>query len=122
METKNIIIFVILIIVFCLILGTALFMTLPEKIEEKNEQEKESTANEIETGEKAQAIMILIEFQNTLGLSNFVNEMEKRDIKGLLMVTPEFVQENCTDIKEIIKHGVEIVGSHVAAPFWDMPS
>jgi len=62
--------------------------------------------------------MTLIEFKDTIGLSNFVNEMEKRNIYGLLMVTPEFVQDNCSDIKEVIKHGVEIVGSNVEGPLW----
>jgi|GEM_PF-232112 len=71
--------------------------------------------------EPPQGIMILIEYTNTVGLANFVNEMEARGIKGLLMVTPEFVEANCEDIKEIIKHGVEIVGSHVEAPLWDVP-
>jgi len=68
-----------------------------------------------------EGIMILIEYQDTVGLANFVNEMEKRNIYGLLMVTPEFVQNNCEDIKEIIKHNVEIVASNVSAPFWDIP-
>ncbi len=70
--------------------------------------------------ETTQGIMILIEYQDTVGLSNFVNELEKRNISGLLMVTPEFVQENCEDIKEIIKHDVEIVASNVQGPFWDI--
>jgi len=70
---------------------------------------------------KVKSIMILIEYKDTVGLSNFVNEMEKRDIYGLLMVTPEFVQNNCEIIKEIIKHNVEIVASNIGAPFWDIP-
>ena len=70
---------------------------------------------------KTQGIMILIEYKDTIGLSNFVNEMYKRDIHGLLMVTPEFVNENCDEIKELLKYNIEIVGSNVGAPFWDMP-
>jgi len=65
--------------------------------------------------------MILIEYKDTVGLANFVSEMEKRSIPGLLMVTPEFVEENCEDIKEVIKHDIEIVGSNVEEPFWGMP-
>ena len=65
--------------------------------------------------------MLLIEYKDTVGLSNFVNEMEKRNIHGLLMVTPEFVQSNCEAIKEIIEHNVEIVASNIGAPFWDIP-
>jgi len=81
---------------------------------------KKWSANQ-ETGEKTKGIMLLIEYKDTVGLSNFVNEMEKRDIYGLLMVTPEFVQSNCETIKEIIKHNVEIVASNIGAPFWDIP-
>ena len=74
-----------------------------------------------ETGTKAKGIMILIEYKDTIGLANFVNEIEKRNISGLLMVTPEFVQKNCETIKEITKHNVEIVASNIGAPFWDIP-
>lgn len=70
---------------------------------------------------KTRGIMILIEYKDTIGLSNFVNEMYKRNIHGLLMVTPEFVNENCDEIKELLKYNIEIVGSNVGAPFWDMP-
>jgi len=64
--------------------------------------------------------MILIEYTNMVGLSNFVNEMEQRDVSGLLMVSPDFVVGNCEEIKEVLKHGVEIIPSYVAEPFWDM--
>jgi len=77
-----------------------------------------------EPSEIPKGIMILIEYDNpigTTGLTTFVNEMKKREITGLLMVTPEFVQANCEDIKEILKHDIEIVASHVPAPFWDVP-
>ena len=71
--------------------------------------------------QKAKGIMILIEFKDTIGLKNLANEMEKRKINGLLMVTPEFVQNNCDDIKAVIKKGIEIVGTNVEEPFWDIP-
>jgi len=83
------------------------------------EVRKSRTGEGVET--KVRGIMILIEYKDTVGLSNFVNEMEKRGIYGLLMVTPEFVQKNCEAIKEIIKHNVEIVASNIGAPFWDIP-
>ena len=73
------------------------------------------------TEAKAKGIMLLIEYKDTIGLFNFVNEMEKRNIPGLLMVTSEFVQKNCETIKEITKHNVEIVASNIGAPFWDIP-
>lgn len=74
-----------------------------------------------DNNQKAKGMMILIEFKDTIGLKNFTNSMKKRDIKGLLMVTPEFVSDNCDDIKEVIKDGVEIVASNVDGPFWDVP-
>ena len=71
--------------------------------------------------EKVKGIMLLIEYKDTVGLANFVNEMKERDIKGLLMVTPEFVQDNCEEIKEVIKHDIELVASNIGAPLWDIP-
>ncbi len=79
-----------------------------------------NSLNKIE-GIKAKGIMLLIEYKDTVGLSNFVNEMDKRNIHGLLMVTSEFVQNNCETIKEITKHNIELVGSNIGAPFWDIP-
>jgi hypothetical protein len=78
--------------------------------------------NEEETNkEKVKGIMLLIEYKDTVGLANFVNEMKERNIKGLLMVTPEFVQDNCEEIKEVIKHDIELVASNIGAPLWDIP-
>lgn len=70
---------------------------------------------------KAKGIMILIEFKDTVGLKHFTNLMNRRNIKGLLMVTPEFVKDNCEDVKEVMKSGMEIVASNVDGPFWDIP-
>ncbi len=72
---------------------------------------------------KAKGIMILIESTiEPTGLSNMVDEMKERNIQGLLMVTPEFVQANCTEVKEAISSGnIEIVASNVGAPFWGIP-
>jgi len=72
-------------------------------------------------GAKAKGIMILIEYKDTIGLSNFVNEMYKRGIHGLLQVNPEFVQANCDVIKQLPKYNIEIMASNDGAPFWDMP-
>ncbi|MBD3398566.1 hypothetical protein GF412_04980 [Candidatus Micrarchaeota archaeon] len=88
----------------------------PEEGPETAEPEEGTSAEE-----KPLGIMFMIEYQDTVGLSNFVNEMEKREIPGLLMVTPEFVNANCEDIKELIRHDVEIVACNVDEPFWDVP-
>ncbi len=73
--------------------------------------------------EEVNGIMILIESTDKpAGLSNMANEMKKRNIYGLLMVTPEFAQANCDEIKNTLDIGnIEIVASNVGAPFWDVP-
>ncbi|MBN1331915.1 hypothetical protein JW978_03455 [Candidatus Dojkabacteria bacterium] len=81
------------------------------------EQGEESAA---ET-EAPKAMMVLIEFQDTEGLVNMVNDMKQRDIYGLLMVTPDFVEENLEDVQKVVAAGnVEIVPSYVQAPLWDI--
>lgn len=65
--------------------------------------------------------MLLIEFNNTDGLANMVNDMKERDIKGLLMVNANFIEKNAEALKEILKtEVVEICPSYDPEPFWDM--
>jgi hypothetical protein len=66
--------------------------------------------------------MILIESTDKpTGLLEMVSEMKERNIYGLLMVTPEFVNKNCEDVKKSLDYGnIEIVPSNVGAPFWDI--
>ena len=69
-----------------------------------------------------QAMMLLIEFGQTDGLVNMVNDMKERDIHGILMISGDFIEENASVIKEILKTGViEIAPSYDPEPFWDMP-
>jgi len=67
--------------------------------------------------------MILIESTNTsAGLIEMTSQMEKRGISGLLIVTPEFANAHCDEIKKSLSYGnIEIVASNVGAPFWGMP-
>lgn len=74
-----------------------------------------------QTEEKPKAIMILIEYKDTIGLVNFVNELNKRNISGLLHVSPEFVENNCETIRELLKYDMEIMASLEGEPFWDIP-
>jgi len=67
-----------------------------------------------------QGIMILIEYRDTIGLVNFVNELQKRNIPGLLHVSGEFVEANCETIKELLKYDMEIMASLEGKPFWDV--
>ncbi|MDD3474608.1 MAG: hypothetical protein PHP08_01740 [Candidatus Dojkabacteria bacterium] len=72
---------------------------------------------EIETPE---GLMLLIEFEDTVGLNNFVYQMYERDIPGLLSVSAEFVEENCEFIRDLQDYNIEIAGSYSEEPFWDM--
>ncbi|MHC1716349.1 MAG: polysaccharide deacetylase family protein [Candidatus Dojkabacteria bacterium] len=68
-----------------------------------------------------QAMMLLIEFQNTDGLVNMVNDMRERDVKGLLMVSGSFIEKHADVLKEILKTGVvELAPSYDPEPFWGM--
>lgn len=70
--------------------------------------------------EKTKAIMLLIEFENTEGLANFVNETYKRNIYTYLITPPEFVEKNCQDFKKLLSYNLEIIGSYTQEPFWGM--
>ncbi|MFW6110212.1 MAG: hypothetical protein ACOC6Q_02180 [Patescibacteria group bacterium] len=122
LESKPLLITLFLILLFTLLGSTYIILTkkTAKQSDTATKTTQTSTQKE-ETAPTPQGVMFLIEYKDTVGLTNFVNEMSKREVPGLLMVTPEFVQENCADIKEIIKHNVEIVGCNVAEPFWDIP-
>ncbi len=71
---------------------------------------------------KPKGMMLLIEFNNTDGLANMVNDMRERDIKGLLMVNADFIKKNAEELKEILKTGVvELCPSYDPEPFWGIP-
>ena len=69
-----------------------------------------------------QAMMLLIEFGKTDGLVNMVNDMKERNIHGILLINGDFIEDNATVIKEVLKTGVIELGvSYDPEPFWDMP-
>lgn len=72
---------------------------------------------------KPQGLMILIESTSTAtGLLEMTSQMKERGISGLLMITPEFANANCEDVKKALSYGnIEIVASNVGAPFWGIP-
>jgi hypothetical protein len=66
-------------------------------------------------------MMILIEYTDMVGLSNFVNEMYKRDITGVFYTGPDFVEENCEEVKKLLEYdNIEIMGAYTKDPLWDM--
>ncbi len=87
-----------------------------------SESKPQPAAETAETAAAApQGMMIMIEYKDTVGLVNFVNELYQRQIPSALLASPEFVQENCEEIKKLTDYGVEIIGSNAEMQFWDMP-
>ncbi len=70
---------------------------------------------------KTRGIVMLIEYQDTVGLVNFVNELHSRGIHSLLSASPDFVEENCEVIRKLTDYGMEIVSQNPSGSFWDMP-
>lgn len=88
------------------------FCSSDENRLEKIEEEQENIP---------QGMMILIEYTDMVGLSNFVNEMYQRDITGLFYTGPEFVEENCEDIKKLLEYdNIEIMASYTKDPLWGL--
>ncbi|MGA1864072.1 MAG: polysaccharide deacetylase family protein [bacterium] len=81
---------------------------------------KKPAEPEAETTE-TRALMLLIEFEGVEGLDNFVYELQERDIPSLLIVSSDFVAENCENIKKLQEYGVEVGGVCSQEPFWDKP-
>jgi hypothetical protein len=82
---------------------------------------KEDRSTEDEQSISPEGLMLLIEFEDTVGLNNFVYQMNERDIPGLLSVNADFVEENCEFIKGLQDYNIEIAGSAPGEPFWDIP-
>ena len=80
----------------------------------------EQTAEQETEERDVTALMLLIEFEDTTGLENFVYQMDQRDIPGLLMVNTSFVEENCSVIKDLGEHNIDIVGLYPTNPLWDV--
>ena len=69
-----------------------------------------------------QALMLMIEFEGTEGLVNFVNDIKERDIPGVLIVSADFVVENCEVVNTLLKyHDIQLAGVNSSKPFWDVP-
>jgi glutaredoxin len=86
----------------------------PATPEPSNEVQQEPT-------ERPKGMMILIEYTDMVGLSNFVNEMYKRGITGVFFTGPDFVEEHCEEVKKLLEYdNIEIMGAYVKDPLWDM--
>jgi len=111
-------IFVLIFIIGAIIIGE-FFIVKNYVCKEPIEQDQETQTTEEK--ETPKGMMVLIEYKDTVGLVNFVSELYQRNIPSALLATPEFVQDNCEDIKKLTNYGMEIIGSHTEAPLWDMP-
>src|SRR5690606_14359994 len=69
---------------------------------------------------KTEATMLLIEFEEMGGLENITKQMHSRGIPGVLMVSVEFLNEHCEEVKALEDYNIEIAGSAPGAPFWDV--
>jgi hypothetical protein len=103
-----------------LVLMAAEYFLVKELACEKTDPQPELSQGE-DVSDEVEAMMVLIEYRDTVGLTNFVNELAKRDIHSALLATPEFVQDNCATIKKLMEYDMEIIGSHTDAPLWDIP-
>ncbi len=101
------------VILFIIVFGVLEFFLIKHLIcPVETRVEKNQTVDEAVGGRKetTKGIMILIEYEEMNGLSNMVNELYQRDIHGLLHVGPDFVEENCEQIKKLTNYNVSIVG------------
>jgi hypothetical protein len=107
--------------VFCLLFVLAAEFYLVREFACPTTQESQEKTQQ-EQSQKPKGMMILIEYTDMVGLSNFVNEMYKRNITGVFYTGPEFVEENCEDIKKLLEYeNIEIMASYTPDPLWDMP-
>jgi len=86
----------------------------------RKDQQIDQQEIEIEQ-ENPQGLMLLIEFEETGGLNNFVYQMYERDIPGLLMVNAQYVEDNCEFVRGLQDYNIEIAGVCPSEPFWDIP-
>lgn len=123
---RNIYLSLLILVGFCLIgifAGASYFFLQSRQLKTPIElpliQEEEIETREIRP--KTRGIMMLIEYKDTRGLVNFVNDLYSRGIDSLLSVSPTFVEEHCETIKELLDYGVEIVSQNPEGAFWDIP-
>jgi len=85
-----------------------------------NNFQKQATISNQEVEPQTQGIMLLIEFEDTLGLNNFVYELSKRNMPSLLLINPDFIKENQEDILKLQDYNVEIAGVLSDESLWDI--
>ena len=101
--------------IFLILLAVYVFLFFYSKTEVDESKEQEIIT------EEPDGLMLLIEFEDTVGINNFVYQMYERNIPGLLMVNAEYVEENCELVKGLQDYNIEVCGTAPGEPFWDLP-
>ncbi|MGA1826042.1 MAG: protease inhibitor I42 family protein [bacterium] len=65
-------------------------------------------------------LMLLIEYEDIEGLSNFVYELQERGISSVLMASAAFITEHCETIRKLQEYGMDVCGS-CGLELWDIP-
>ncbi len=72
--------------------------------------------------DSTEGIALMIEFgDDQLGLTNYVDNLKKRDIPSVLLVSPDYIENNCETINKLTDLGVELGAGINSKPFWDVP-
>lgn len=67
-----------------------------------------------------EGLMLLIEYESVDGLTNFVYQLQEREIPSLLLATADFVTQNCETIRTLQDYGLEVV-AHTGPELWGVP-
>jgi len=68
-----------------------------------------------------EGMFILVEGGDVRGLKHWGDELERREIPAVILVSEEIIDINCNVIKNLSGRGFEIGGVYGIEPFWDEP-
>src|SRR6056297_3316677 len=72
--------------------------------------------------DSTEGIALMIEFHDDItGLSNYVDMLSARDIPGVLLVSPGYIEDHCENLKKIKKHDIRIGAGINSEALWDVP-
>ncbi|MEW6380700.1 MAG: polysaccharide deacetylase family protein [bacterium] len=74
------------------------------------------------TQKPPEALMLLIEYEGMPGLTNFIFELQKRNIPSLLLASADFVEQHTGELKKLQEYGMEVAAlCSPSPPLWDVP-
>jgi hypothetical protein len=71
--------------------------------------------------EESRGLMLLVEFEGEEGMVNFVNELQKRSIPSVLLVSADLVADYCQTIRILENYNLEVGGLYPEQALWDIP-